>query len=112
MSVQIPMSEKAMGVVSSIGRFAAIDNVLNKTGLWNKVKGTAISHFEEPELLDDLLDHWTSDFHVKVCSLRSFSLFVLLCAAGTGKTWDAAFQILPKKQLQYLHIGVPTVPHS
>lgn len=55
-----------MGLVSTLGRTHAIDAVLNKTGLWTAVKGKAISNFEEPELLDDLLDHWTSDFHCKV----------------------------------------------
>jgi hypothetical protein len=65
-SCQIPLSEKAMGVLSTLGRTPAIDMVLHKTGLWGSVKGKVVSHFEEPELLDDLLDHWTSDFHTKV----------------------------------------------
>lgn len=55
--------------MSTLGRTHAIDAVLNKTGLWTAVKGKAISNFEEPELLDDLLDHWTSDFHAKVVCL-------------------------------------------
>lgn len=54
--------------MSTLGRTHAIDAVLNKTGLWSAVKGKAVSNFEEPELLDDLLDHWTSDFHVKASS--------------------------------------------
>lgn len=60
-----------MGLMSTLGRTHAIDAVLNKTGLWSAVKGKAVSNFEEPELLDDLLDHWTSDFHVKASTVNS-----------------------------------------
>jgi len=67
LGAQIPLSEKAMGMMSSVGRVAAIDTILQKTGLWGSVKGKVVSQFEEPQLLDDLLDHWTSDFHTKVC---------------------------------------------
>lgn len=55
-----------MGLLSNLGREHAVDTILAKTGLWKAVQGKVVSHFDEPELLDDLLDHWTSDFHIKV----------------------------------------------
>lgn len=55
-----------MGLMSAVGREHAIDTILSKTGLWGAVKGKVVSGFNEPELLDDLLDHWTSDYHSKV----------------------------------------------
>lgn len=63
---QIPLTEKAMSLLSNIGREHAVDMLLSKTGLWGAVRGKVVSGFNEPELLDDLLDHWTSDFHSKV----------------------------------------------
>ena len=55
-----------MGLMSAVGRDSAVDTILSKTGLWGAVKGKVVSGFNEPELLDDLLDHWTSDYHSKV----------------------------------------------
>lgn len=64
--MQIPLTEKAMGLLSNLGRDNTVDMLMNKMGAWGLMKGKVISGFNEPELLDDLLDHWTADPHVKV----------------------------------------------
>lgn len=64
MREQIPMSEQAMGALSVVGRLNVIDKRLEQLGLWSKLG--IMSAFKEPEILDDLVDHWGAAIHEKV----------------------------------------------
>ncbi len=61
--LQIPGSEKILETVSGADRGNKLANLLKKTGLTK----AAMSSFEEPELLDDLADHWNAGNHKEVC---------------------------------------------
>ncbi|KAL0045166.1 hypothetical protein WJX82_010887 [Trebouxia sp. C0006] len=56
---QIPGSEKILETVSGADRGNKLANLLKKTGLTK----AAMSSFGEPELLDDLADHWNAGNH-------------------------------------------------
>lgn len=66
--MQIPGSEKLLEVASGADRGNRFANLLKKTGL----SKAAMSSFGEPELLDDLVDHWNAGNHkeVYICSYR------------------------------------------
>jgi len=49
--------------VSGADRGNKLANLLKKTGLTK----AAMSSFGEPELLDDLADHWNAGNHKEVC---------------------------------------------
>ena len=66
------MSEQAMGALSVVGRVNVIDKRFEQLGLWSKLG--IMSAFKEPEILDDLVDHWGADIHKRasprwVCQL-------------------------------------------
>ncbi len=61
--LQIPGSEKILETVSGADRGNKLANLLKKTGLTK----AAMSSFGEPELLDDLADHWNAGNHKEVC---------------------------------------------
>ena len=61
--LQIPGSEKILEAASGADRGNKISNLLKKTGLTK----AAMSSFGEPELLDDLVDHWNAGNHKEVC---------------------------------------------
>lgn len=60
--MQIPGSEKILETVSGADRGNKLANLLKKTGLTK----AAMSSFGEPELLDDLADHWNAGNHKEV----------------------------------------------
>ena len=62
--LQIPGSEKILETVSGADRGNKFANILKKTGLTK----AAMSSFGEPELLDDLVDHWNAGNHKEVRS--------------------------------------------
>lgn len=45
-------------MLSSLNHIDAVNTLINKTGLLSSIMA-----FDEPELLDDLLDHWTAGTH-------------------------------------------------
>lgn len=57
--------------VSGADRGNKFANILKKTGLTK----AAMSSFGEPELLDDLVDHWNAGNHKEVC----LALYLLAC---------------------------------
>lgn len=61
--LQIPGSEKILEAASGADRGNKFANLLKKTGLTK----AAMSSFGEPELLDDLVDHWNAGNHKEVC---------------------------------------------
>lgn len=65
--MQIPGSEKILETVSGADRGNKIANLLKKTGLTK----AAMSSFGEPELLDDLVDHWNAGNHKEVRDFAS-----------------------------------------
>ena len=60
--LQIPGSEKILEVASGADRGNKFADLLKKTGLTK----AAMSSFGEPELLDDLVDHWNAGNHKEV----------------------------------------------
>ncbi|GFR40520.1 hypothetical protein Agub_g1089 [Astrephomene gubernaculifera] len=114
----IPGVEEAMLALAGTGLMAnALTAFLQKTGLSTQI----ISQFGEPELLDDLLDHWSSPSHEveKYCLVRMMQdlaaargfRFTLLCGdvhcAGVG-----CFQTMPKINLKMDHRYIPQVISS
>ena len=60
--LQIPGSEKILEAASGADRGNKFANLLKKTG----ISKAAMSSFGEPELLDDLVDHWNAGNHKEV----------------------------------------------
>ena len=54
-----------MGALSVVGRLNVVDKRLEQLGLWSKLG--IMSAFKEPEILDDLVDHWGAGAHAQVC---------------------------------------------
>ena len=74
--MQIPGSEKILETVSGADRGNKIASLFKKTGLTK----AAMSSFGEPELLDDLVDHWNAGNHKEVCQLKTVTHILLdLC---------------------------------
>jgi len=71
--LQIPGSEKILETVSGADRGNKFANLLKKTGLTK----AAMSSFGEPELLDDLVDHWNAGNHKEV---RALSVLCVVCS--------------------------------
>lgn len=59
-----------MGAISMVGRVNVIDKRLEQLGLWSKLG--IMSAFKEPEILDDLVDHWGAGIHARVRLLFCF----------------------------------------
>ena len=78
-ALQIPGSEKILETVSGADRGNKFANILKKTGLTK----AAMSSFGEPELLDDLVDHWNAGNHKEVCSRV---LWARPCPGSAGQT--------------------------
>ncbi|PNH09390.1 hypothetical protein TSOC_003985, partial [Tetrabaena socialis] len=102
----VPGVEDAMMALAGTGLMAnAMTTFLQKTGLASKI----MSQFGEPELLDDLLDHWSAEVHKteKYCLVRMMQdlavaralRFTILSGdvhcAGVGY-----FQTMPKADLK------------
>ncbi|CAD7700165.1 unnamed protein product [Ostreobium quekettii] len=57
---KVPVSEGALEFLGRMNRFQAVHYILNKTGIFERIMA-----FDEPEPLDDLVDHWTATAHTK-----------------------------------------------
>ena len=78
---QIPGSEKILEVASGADRGNKFANLLKKTGLTK----AAMSSFGEPELLDDLVDHWNAGNHKEVGGICCWWLaMAILVFADSG----------------------------
>jgi len=83
--LQIPGSEKILETVSGADRGNKLANLLKKTGLTK----AAMSSFGEPELLDDLADHWNAGNHKEVCCRSSTDAASNCSATGVTKRYAA-----------------------
>ena len=66
-----------MGALSMVGRLQVVDKRLEQLGLWSKLG--IMSAFKEPEILDDLVDHWGAGIHAHVCSVLCACMCVCVC---------------------------------
>lgn len=55
---KVPVSEGLLQMLSNMNRIAALNALLVKTNILS-----SLMKFDEPELLDDLVDHWTGVHH-------------------------------------------------
>ena len=55
---KVPISEGLLQLVSNMNRISALNALLVKTNILS-----SLMKFDEPELLDDLVDHWTGVHH-------------------------------------------------
>ncbi|EFJ41758.1 hypothetical protein VOLCADRAFT_121617 [Volvox carteri f. nagariensis] len=105
----VPGIEEAMMALAGTGLMvSALTAFLQKTGLSSQI----YSHFGEPELLDDLLDHWSARSHEmeKYCFVRmmqdlakarGFRFSIL--SGDVHCAGVAAFQTMPKINLKTDH---------
>ena len=56
---KVPLTETVLSGLGYLNRIQAINTAINKTGILTKIMA-----FDEPELLDDLVDHWTANEHM------------------------------------------------
>lgn len=96
--MQIPGSEKLLEVASGADRGNRFANLLKKTGL----SKAAMSSFGEPELLDDLVDHWNAGNHKEVYLFVPLS-FAFACVLFLSCGMQRCFGI-PRSILLYLCI--------
>jgi phosphodiesterase/alkaline phosphatase D-like protein len=57
---KLPLVEDAMSNISGKKKRGVLWTLLNKSG----VSGKLLSAFDEPDLLDDMMDHWTAAIHM------------------------------------------------
>lgn len=57
---RVPISEALFELMSHLNRMSALHAIFVKTGVLS-----SIMKWDEPELLDDLVDHWTAEPHLK-----------------------------------------------
>ncbi len=82
--LQIPGSEKILETVSGADRGNKLASLLKKTGLTK----AAMSSFGEPELLDDLADHWNAGNHKEVAAdALQMQLQIALLQGYRGHSW-------------------------
>ncbi|CAD7703456.1 unnamed protein product [Ostreobium quekettii] len=55
----VPLSEGTLTRISGMAKSEVLTKMMQMTGLFAKV----MNEFDTPDLLDDLLDHWTADTH-------------------------------------------------
>ncbi|GMH41547.1 hypothetical protein BSKO_09457 [Bryopsis sp. KO-2023] len=100
---KVPLTEATLEMLSMFNRIDAVNEILQKTGLLSSIMA-----FDEPELLDDLMDHWTAGPHMQertyvinrlqgIVELRGFRVMFLsgdVHAAAIGQFYSA-----PKREL-------------